>query len=149
MHFHGVAWNDKLKAELAPELIKLLDYVKQRENKIWVGLFREIILYGQERDTAKLSVTKVAPKAITFLLTDRMADNWFSFPLTVKVRVPNDWTHLAATQAGKPIQAKLIEHEKNKYALIQAVPDRGEVVLTPARPAARRSRPKTRIKSSD
>lgn len=63
------------------------------------------------------------------MLADRMLDEWHDFPLTVKVRVPNEWTRLEAIQADKAVGAELIEHPGNKYALVQAVPDKGETVM--------------------
>lgn len=129
MHFHGVAWIEKARNTIAPDVIKVLDYVKQREDKFWVALFREVMLYGQERDTAKLTVTKVEPAEMRFTLTDRMLDDWFDFPLTIKVRVPNEWSGVLATQADEAVGAALVEHKGNKYALVQAAPDKGEVIV--------------------
>jgi hypothetical protein len=129
MHFHGVAWNDKLKSEVAPKAIEVFDYVKAREDKFWMALFREVVLYGQERDTARLAVTQVAASEIRFTLSDRMRDDWYDYPLTVKVRVPDDWAGVAATQAEREVSARLIEHGGRRFALVEAVPDRGETRL--------------------
>ena len=94
-------------------------------------MFREVILYGQERDTAALVVTRNDPTEIRFTLTDRMLDEWYDYPLTVKVRIPDAWPSATATQAGKPADVRVVAHESKRYALVQAVPDRGEVRLTP------------------
>jgi len=60
-----------------------------------------------------------------------MDDKLFDFPLTVKVRLPEAWTAVAAVQGDKPVEAKIVEHEGGKFALVKAVPDRGAVTLTP------------------
>ena len=72
---------------------------------------------------------------VRMTLTDRMWDGVFDYPLTVKVRVWNTWTTCTATQGGQPVEAALITHEGNTYALVKAVPDRGEILLTPAQAA--------------
>jgi len=125
-NFHGCSKDE----ERAP-VEKWLSVVKGLvdEGKLWVGLFREVCLYGQERDTAKLKVTEKAAEKIVFNLTDAMDDAQFDFPLTVKVRVDPSWKTVKAMQNAKPVEAKLVQHEGATYALVQAVPDRGDVTL--------------------
>lgn len=132
MHFHGVQWNEKSRETILPPLVKLLDHVKEQESKFWVAPFREVILYGQERDTAHLSSARSGNGEIRFTLTDRMYDAWYDFPLTIKVRIPNEWATVRAIQGEKPLTSTVVEHAGQKYALIGAVPDRGEVVVTSA-----------------
>ena len=100
-----------------------------QEGKLWAGLVREICLYARERDTAGLKVLEKTPAKIVFKLTDRMEDALFDFPLTVKVRLNASWKTAKAAQDAKAIPVKLVEHEGSVYALVQAVPDRGEAVL--------------------
>lgn len=58
-----------------------------------------------------------------------MDDALFAAPLTVKVRLPDDWTVASATQAGAAVGMELVERDGARFALVQAVPDRGQVVL--------------------
>ena len=92
-------------------------------------MFRDVAQYGQERDTAKLAVTSTSSEAIHLSLTDDMDDALFDFPLTVKLRLPDAWKGCSATQGGRGIQTRIVDHEGATFALIQAIPDRGEVVL--------------------
>lgn len=125
-NFHGCS-KDPERADVEKWLTVVKGLVQ--ENKLWVGLFREVCLYGQERDTAKLKVTEKAPGKIVFNVTDTMDDALFDFPLTVKVRVDPSWKTVKATQGAKPVEAKLVQHEGATFALVQAVPDRGDVTL--------------------
>jgi len=99
-----------------------------------VGLYADVAKYGQERDTATLKVESPGPDKITFSLTDEMDDSFFTFPLTVKVRIPDAWKSLEAKQGDKSVVAKIIQHEGASYALVQAVPDAGLVALTAGKP---------------
>lgn len=117
-----------------PRLQQTFDFIKANRNDLWVGLFAEVGRYGQERDTATLKVESPGPDKITFLLTDEMDDSYFNFPLTVKVRIPDDWKEVTARQADKPVEAKIIQHEGAAYALVQTVPDAGLVTLTAGHP---------------
>jgi polysaccharide deacetylase len=104
-----------------------LAHLASRKDDIWVGLFREVVCYGMQRDTARLDVTKNTREEIRFSLTDDMDDTLFVYPLTVKIRLPDEWSSVAATQDGDSTGARLVEYEEGRYALVQAVPDRGEV----------------------
>jgi len=127
---HTKEEKDATQARAAEDLAHLAS----KKDQIWVDLFRDVACYGMERDTAKLAVTASDDKHIAFTLSDDMDDSLFAYPLTVKVRLPDGWTGAAATQGGKPAEATVVEHTGGRFALIKAVPDRGEVVVRP--PAA-------------
>jgi hypothetical protein len=125
-HFHAVdAQADQDAAEV------LLQYLKDREDKIWVSTFQKVVAYSQSYVTSTLNVTSVSDNEIKFTLSDEMNDTYFNFPLTIKVRVNNTWTAVSATQAGSAVEAKLITNDNgDKYVLVNAVPDAGETVVT-------------------
>ena len=122
-HYMGI--EDK-RAVVEEDLI----YVHSRIDDIWMGKFKDISRYGQERDSHTLLVNSVVAGEIRLSLTDTMSDVYFDYPLTVKVRVGDDWKNLYATQGAETIAAKMIRHEGVNYALLKVVPDEGEVVLS-------------------
>jgi hypothetical protein len=126
-HYHQV------RPEVREQEEKKLAFVHQRvlNNDLWLGLFREAVQYGQERDTAHLEVKSVAADKIVLSLTDEMDDARFDFPLTVKVRVAPSWKAVKAVQGSRAVEAKLLEHDGALYALVEIVPDRGDVSLGP------------------
>ncbi|WP_269538014.1 polysaccharide deacetylase family protein [Cerasicoccus fimbriatus] len=101
------------------------------KDRIWIDTFPAVAKYGQERDSATLKVISSNTDQISITLIDRMKDDIFDMPLTVKVRLPDSWSAVTATQNGKPIEVSYLKHEGNPYALVQAVPDRGEILLVP------------------
>lgn len=107
----------------------LFHFIAENKDSFWIAQFGDVSLYAQERDTATLKVTENTASKISFTLEDRMDDKAFDFPLTVKVRVPDGWKTVSATQGGKAVGAARIEHEGKSFALVQAVPDRGAVSL--------------------
>jgi hypothetical protein len=122
-HFHHVSPAARLK------LRESFDFIKSHEADFWVGSFSAVTHYGQERDTATLSMGEVFESSIHFTLTDLMDDVLFHYPLTVKIRVPDHWTSVSAKQLEQDLSARIIEHDGSNYALVQVIPDRGEVVL--------------------
>ena len=97
-----------------------------KDERLWVSRFDDAVKYGQERDSATLT-SALKGDTIEFTLTDRMKDDIFDFPLTVKVRLPDGWTFAKATQGGKPVAVRFVSHDGAPYALVEAVPDKGEV----------------------
>ncbi len=43
--------------------------------------------------------------------------------------IQSQWKTCSAKQDGHDIQARIVDREGTKFALVQAVPDRGEVVI--------------------
>ena len=121
---HGV--DDTLKTEL----IELFDYFDEHEDKFWVGLFRDVLMYARERDTAQINITSVTNNEIRFQVTDSLDNQTFDYPLTIKVRIDNSWNQVTATQNGSAIDNEIVERNGNKYVLVQVIPDAGEVVLS-------------------
>jgi len=107
-----------------------LDILSQYKDDLWIDSFTAIALYGQERDTHTLHVYDVTDNSIKFTLTDLMDDSVFTIPLTVKIRINNNWNAVTAIQSGEIIPISFVEYNGNKYILVKAVPDRGEIILT-------------------
>jgi len=99
---------------------------------LWVGTFHDVAHYGQERDTATLTMTANTSSLVSFTLSDEMDDTLFNAPLTVKVKMHPGWIDVGATQNGSAITSEVVSNNGDLYALIQVVPDQGEVVLTSA-----------------
>ena len=76
-------------------------------------------------------MTDVTKDRIRLTLTDLMDDSYFTYPPTVKVRVPDDWTSVVAKQVGWEARSRLVEHEGARYALVDVVPDGGVAELSP------------------
>ncbi len=123
-HFHHITSEDAKKTTN-----EFLNYLKQREGKLWIGTFPNVAKYAQEYATHDIKVDSISETEISFTLTDEMQDEIYDFPLTVKVRVPNNWMIVTAKQNGKSIESNLISYNENKYVLVKAVPDRGQVIL--------------------
>jgi hypothetical protein len=122
---HGVpqAQKDKLQP--------LFDFIEAHKDALWLGLFADVAKYGQERDTATLKVVEAGDKKIRLELSDRMDDAYFTYPLTVKVRVPDAWTTVSARQAGRECRARLVVREGARYALVDVTPDAGVAEVSP------------------
>ena len=108
---------------------KLFEWVDKHREDLWISFMDDIALYGQERDTATLKTTSADNSRIVLNLTSQMEPTIFDYPLTIKVRIADSWKNIKATQAGKPIEAKIITNENAPFALVKAKPDCGDIVI--------------------
>ena len=110
--------------------IPILDFYVNNKDKLWAALFLDVARYGQERDTAKVTTAESGAERIVLDLTDQMDDRFYDYPLTLKVRLPDDWTGFKGEQAGRQLAAAPVKHAGAIYGLIPATPDRGGITLT-------------------
>lgn len=110
---------------------KLLEFYNAHRGDLWIAPFGDVARYGQERDTATLSTVRVNDGEIVLALTSRMDPALFEYPLTLKVRLPDAWKGAKSEQGGHDVPVSVIRHENASYALVKAVPDHGEIRLTP------------------
>ncbi|MCK5788166.1 MAG: T9SS type A sorting domain-containing protein [Chlamydiia bacterium] len=120
-HYHNI--NNRTATET------FLAALSAKSDSIWNGMFSEVARYGQERDTHTLNVDEINTLDIKFTLTDEMDDNYFDFPLTVKIRISNDWNSVEAEQNGNSIDVVIVDNNGDKYVLVDAVPDAGQVTV--------------------
>mgnify|MGYP003665584197 CR=1 FL=1 len=122
-HFHGLDAAGEILAD------EFLQYLADKPD-LWVAGFTEVTQYSQSFATHSLTVDNVAESQIKFTLTDDMLDAAFNFPLSVKIKVNNSWASVSAIQNGNSVEAKIITNNGEKYALVKAVPDLGQVTVT-------------------
>ncbi|WP_420582319.1 choice-of-anchor Q domain-containing protein [Reichenbachiella sp.] len=125
-HYHGVTSNGTLQTNTESHM----SYINDHADELWIAGFSEAAKYGQERDSHSLTVDEVLDLSVKFTLTDDMKDEVFDYPLTVKIRVNNDWVSASALQDGVARQTTWVTHEGDNYVLVKAVPDQGQVVVT-------------------
>ncbi len=95
--------------------------------ELWAALFSAACQYGQERDSATLTVTSAEADVITFTLTDKMNDLLFDHALTVKIKVDGTWNGARAYQNGVECETRIVTEDGETYVYVNAVPDQGEV----------------------
>ncbi len=108
-----------------------LEYIgaQQKEGKLWVATFDEAVQYMKERKHATLTDNGDATtRRIT--LTDTLDDELFNYPLTLKSEIPSDWIYVEIKQSDNTMQVAGITEEDKRYVYYEAVPDKGDIILT-------------------
>lgn len=97
---------------------------------IWVCSYTELIQYMKEQLSATLTLVERTDSSITLTLTDTLDDYMYNLPLTIEVDIDDSWAQygIKATQNGADIPFFI----ENGYVYVDAVPDAGDIVITPA-----------------
>lgn len=114
---------------------KLFDALGDRvaNGDVWCAYLDEATLYIKESQTASVYAKNYQDASIGIVVTDKMDDSVYNYPITVKVEVPSAWTNVSVTQNGKVLEVAQTFTENGKtYVYANAVPDAGEATLAPA-----------------
>ena len=123
-HYHSIGGSS---ATLPSYLALIQGYIN--EGKVWATTFMQAAQYGQERDTATVTVRSADGNMIVFSVTDRMNDILFDQALTIKIKVDGTWSAARAYQNGHEVSARVVTVGTDTYLLVDAVPDRGDVTV--------------------
>jgi peptidoglycan/xylan/chitin deacetylase (PgdA/CDA1 family) len=126
--FHGV---DSLGYEaLNHQLLdEYFQYIKGKQNKLWVATFGDATRYMREREAAKVSSKENAGK-ITVTLTHSLDKTMYYLPLTLKTYVPAGWRTVNVRQGKLGHKIKTMKDGKGSYVLYQAEPNAVTITLT-------------------
>ena len=128
---HGV---DGLGYEALPHTLlqTYFEFIKDRENMLWVATFGDVTKYMRERESARLT-NRVNYNSIKVRLTDTLNSKMYNIPLTLKTYVPAKWRSVDVQQA-KHFQQEIVLHDdKGPYVIYLAKINNGDIKLTPRR----------------
>lgn len=126
--FHGIdgiGYEPKTSADVWA----FFDYIKNRENDVWVATFRDATKYIRERMSATVRTTREGD-VIRVVLTHSLDPGLYNVPLTLKTRVPGDWETARVRQGAAGAESPVRRSEDHgSYVLYRAVPNADPVVL--------------------
>jgi peptidoglycan/xylan/chitin deacetylase (PgdA/CDA1 family) len=118
---HGV---DGLGYEALPHT--LLDgyfqYIKNREDKLWVATFGDVTKYMREREHVVVTSSK-AKGGINLSLTNPLDKEMYNVPLTLKTYVPENWEQVSIKQGNKSQKVRTAKGDKGTYVVYQVNPN--------------------------
>ena len=110
---------------------ELFEYIadKSDSGELWCATLTEGTLYTKEYNNASLDMT-VSGKQIELTLKDRLNDEIYDMPLTVRVDVFKNWDKAVFEYDGKTETVNVRTAEDgSRYILVDMVPDRGTAVI--------------------
>ncbi|MEJ0082344.1 MAG: hypothetical protein WDM78_15660 [Puia sp.] len=94
--FHGI---DSLGWEPTPipKLEEYFNYIKEREDKLWIATFGDVARYIREREHATINSSEKDGK-ISVSLLHSLSKTDYDLPLTLKTYVPSTWNKVTVIQ---------------------------------------------------
>jgi oligosaccharide reducing-end xylanase len=112
-----------------------LDRIVKDKDRLWIAPFGTVARYIRERNLASVSLLSYSDTTLRYSVTDPLSNDVYDVPLTVRVRLPSGWTDFTAEQEGRPIWSDFKWESSMPFALFEAMPDRGPIVLHQGRVA--------------
>ncbi len=119
--FHGVdgvGWEPKTGAELS----EYFQFIKSKEDRVWVATFQDVVKYMRERKHASVQTSR-AGDVIEVTLRHDLKNGLYNLPLTLKTYVPTVWLSVEVRQGHRSLQAATARDENGTYVLYRAVPN--------------------------
>ena len=110
---------------------KHLQFIKSKEEYLWIATFRDVVKYLKERKYTKVELADSSYNHYSFSINDCLQDSIYNFPLSLKVKIPELWDSVKVTQNDIDIPCQIqIDICNNKYVIFDAVPNKGKVIIT-------------------
>ena len=125
---HGV---DGLGYEALPSTLldEYFQYIKSKNQQLWIATFGDVTRYMRERENAKVSSTEKGGK-ILVNLNNTLDKSMYYLPLTLKTYVPSEWKQAVIKQGKIKTQVTVTKDAKGSYVLYQAKPISSPIMLS-------------------
>lgn len=126
--FHGIdntGWEPINHKVLA----NYFEYIKDKENDVWVATFKDVTKYMRERMAAKVSEEKIKD-GIVISLHHSLDKQLYDLPLTLKTYLLPAWNTASVKQNNHIQEVRLLKDQKGKFVLFRALPNSGNITIT-------------------
>lgn len=126
--FHGI---DSLGYEAlnSSMLDEYFQYIKGKQDKLWVATFGDVARYMRERESAKVT-SEVKNGKVIVTLTQTLDKSMYDVPLTLKTYVPSPWKKVKVQQGKQSHNFDIEKDDKGNYIIYQAQPNGEHIDLT-------------------
>jgi hypothetical protein len=125
--FHGIegiGW-EPISGEV---IYSYFEYIKSKEEVIWVATFQDVTKYMRERMNAKVKYSKEGNK-IRVNLSHNLNPSLYNLPLTLKTYVPPSWEEVTVNQGKRTMSPNIGKDEYGYYLLYEASPNSEETII--------------------
>lgn len=101
---------------------RIMIEIARDSNRIWIAPVRDVVKYMLERKSAVISIDSLTNNKLDFKIRHSLSDSSYNYPLSIRVLLPLEWTHLIVKQGNRiiPFQKKTILD--NHFAFFNVMP---------------------------
>jgi len=129
---HGIGTGANAMQDTA--FTKHFEYVATKRADLWIGTFGDVTRYFREKQNAFVLTLDSTSNRIAISVTHNLDATIFNFPLTLKTKVPSNWTNITVTQAAVVKYLTSVVEDNESYVYYDAVPNGGSIILAPTSP---------------
>ncbi|MHC4403950.1 MAG: polysaccharide deacetylase family protein [Planctomycetota bacterium] len=129
--FHGVedvGWEPKT----AEELRDYFNYIKSREDRVWIATYQDAGKYIRERMNGTVECSTTGD-GIRVELAHSLDKDLYDLPLTLKTYFPQQWEHVQVEQGRQALEAAMKKDEKGVYVSYRAIPNSETITIREAK----------------
>jgi peptidoglycan/xylan/chitin deacetylase (PgdA/CDA1 family) len=133
--FHGIegiGW----EALSAGTIQNYFNYMKSKEEDIWVATFQDGYKYIRERMNSKVNES-VDKGIIVVEVSNELDKKIYDLPLTLRTEIPEDWDSVQFQHGSSIKVINSIAEGETRYVIYDIMPDSAPVRLSKASPASR------------
>lgn len=109
------------------------DYVYSLGSRLWVAPYVEVVKYVSERESAEMETREIGQGKIVLRLRDGLDDETYEEALTLRLEVPREWSMAEVGQGDSEKKTvRCVEEDDARVVYFDAVPDRGDIVVSSA-----------------
>lgn len=112
-----------------------LNYLSNNSDDYWVDTFLNVVKYIKERNAVNIAVVEQSETQIILSCSDNLDDDIYDSPITFKFELPSNWflnnSNLNVFQGTKACEYYYLNQESKNYIVVNAVPDRGNIIIQP------------------
>ncbi len=126
--FHGVegiGWEAIPKERYA----KYFDYIKGKEDNLWVATFQDAYKYVRERMNTTIKSQSSSQKIIV-TLSDSLNTNIYNLPVTLKTIVPSSWKSVDIQQGEKKSRVEVQREGESNFVQYKAMPNGSKIIIS-------------------
>ena len=99
---------------------------KQSTKELWVETVGNVTRYIKERDAVSIILKEETKEKISFSITDNLPDDLFDYPITLEIKLPEDWKKVILMQKNSK---NIIVVAEGKVQ-VNVVPDQGDFEIS-------------------
>jgi hypothetical protein len=125
--FHGI---DGMGYEALPSTLldEYFQYIKSKNDKLWVATFGDVTRYIREREHGKAVASAVGAN-IQVKVSHDLDGKMYYLPVTLKTYVSAGWASVTVTQGAKSKKIRSAKDTQGTYIIYQAQPNQALVTL--------------------
>jgi peptidoglycan/xylan/chitin deacetylase (PgdA/CDA1 family) len=108
------------------------DYLMTKAGQLWVAPFADVARYIRERQSLTLKQIRNTKDSVVVKLTDTLPDGIYNVPVTFQRPLPDGWNTCFVSQNGRALKDSLLTVNSKRVVMFDAVPDGGDIVLSPS-----------------